>query len=92
MEPKIAGSSPAMVNFSAHDGVYRACVSVLWLCVAVNASVRLCIVLPLSVYVYTCVGVRAALRVCARVLPENTHRGARTHDHKVKSLALCRLS
>ena len=22
----------------------------------------------------------------------NTHRGARTHDHKVKSLALCRLS
>ena len=23
---------------------------------------------------------------------QNTHRGARTHDHKVKSLALCRLS
>ena len=23
---------------------------------------------------------------------ENTHRGARTHDHKVKGLALCRLS
>ena len=23
---------------------------------------------------------------------KNTHRGARTHDHKVKSLALCRLS
>ena len=22
----------------------------------------------------------------------NTHRGARTHDHKVKGLALCRLS
>ena len=25
-------------------------------------------------------------------LDQNTHRGARTHDHKVKSLALCRLS
>ena len=24
--------------------------------------------------------------------PRNTHRGARTHDHKVKGLALCRLS
>ena len=23
---------------------------------------------------------------------QNTHRGARTHDHKAKSLALCRLS
>ena len=23
---------------------------------------------------------------------DNTHRGARPHDHKVKSLALCRLS
>ena len=23
---------------------------------------------------------------------QNTHRGARTHDHKVKGLALCRLS
>ena len=23
---------------------------------------------------------------------KNTHRGARAHDHKVKSLALCRLS
>ena len=23
---------------------------------------------------------------------KNTHRGARTHDHKVKGLALCRLS
>ena len=23
---------------------------------------------------------------------KSTHRGARTHDHKVKSLALCRLS
>ena len=25
-------------------------------------------------------------------LARNTHRGARTHDHKVKGLALCRLS
>ena len=24
--------------------------------------------------------------------PKDTHRGARTHDHKVKGLALCRLS
>ena len=24
--------------------------------------------------------------------PQHTHRGARTHNHKVKSLALCRLS
>ena len=24
--------------------------------------------------------------------PRNTHRGARAHDHKVKGLALCRLS
>ena len=24
--------------------------------------------------------------------PEDTHHGARTHDHKVKGLALCRLS
>jgi len=34
---------------------------------------------------------------CAAMLhsarhPGNTHRGARTHDHKVKGLALCRLS
>ena len=72
--------------------MYRACVSVLWLCVAVDVAVRLCLVLPLCVYVYTCGGVCAALRVCARVLPESTHRGARTHDRKVKSLALCRLS
>ena len=28
----------------------------------------------------------------AQRLRENTHRGARTHDHKVKGLALCRLS
>ena len=28
----------------------------------------------------------------AQAAPESTHRGARTHDHKVKSLALCRLS
>ena len=26
------------------------------------------------------------------VASQNTHRGARTHDHKVKGLALCRLS
>ena len=34
--------------------------------------------------------------VCAAALESNllinTHRGARTHDHKVKGLALCRLS
>ena len=36
---------------------------------------------------------RAFARVASRDAPEkNTHRGARTHDHKVKSLALCRLS
>ena len=31
---------------------------------------------------------------CARSwrATQNTHRGARTHDHKVKGLALCRLS
>ena len=28
---------------------------------------------------------------CARP-PKSTHRGARAHDHKVKSIALCRLS
>ncbi len=37
----------------------------------------------------------AELRCCPepkRCIAESTHRGARTHDHKVKSLALCRLS
>ena len=29
---------------------------------------------------------------CTRGKARNTHRGARTHDHKVKGLALCRLS
>ena len=28
----------------------------------------------------------------AQSLQHSTHRGARTHDHKVKGLALCRLS
>ena len=39
---------------------------------------------------------RGNARVCAGCIAgragKNTHRGARTHDHKVKSLALCRLS
>jgi hypothetical protein len=35
---------------------------------------------------------RSAQGEARRILNENTHRGARTHDHKVKGLALYRLS
>ena len=34
----------------------------------------------------------AASKNNAAAIRHNTHRGARTHDHKVKGLALCRLS
>jgi hypothetical protein len=41
-----------------------------------------------------CCGARVCVCVCvcACVVAGSTHRGARTHDHKVKGLALCRLS
>ena len=60
-----------------------------WACV--GASVCRCASVRLRAYLRRCVCTRIVC-VCARVPAESTHRGARTHDHKVKSLALCRLS
>ena len=49
----------------------------------------------LSMHVRNTIGdieLNAATYTLRLASPKHTHRGARTHDHKVKGLALCRLS
>ena len=61
-----------------------------WLCELMNSSP-----IPQS-FILSALLARARMARIAfqgpLTLARNTHRGARTHDHKVKGLALCRLS
>ena len=54
---------------------------------SVPALAMLEVAQKLPTYAYAVIG-----NAVATTDPRNTHRGAQTHDHKVKRLALCRLS